>query len=63
MPFRPFVPFHQDDKFPLASKLAESAGNVVLAGVKNGPEFAYYNAWKILRCVLCLLYTSDAADE
>eukprot|EP00904_Undaria_pinnatifida_P010723 jgi/Undpi1/6781/HiC_scaffold_21.g09258.m1 len=41
-----------DDKFPLASNLAASAGNVVLPGVKNGPEFAYYNAWKILRAML-----------
>lgn len=41
-----------DEKFPLASKLAASAGNVVLPGVKNGPDFAYYNAWKILRSML-----------
>eukprot|EP00752_Nemacystus_decipiens_P018614 g16689.t1 len=41
-----------DAKFPLATRLAVSAGKTVLPGVKNGPEHAYYNALKMLQAML-----------
>ncbi|CAN0234818.1 unnamed protein product [Pylaiella littoralis] len=41
-----------DGKFPLATRLAASAGKAVAPGVKNGPEHAYFNALKMLEAML-----------
>ncbi|CAM9575547.1 unnamed protein product [Hapterophycus canaliculatus] len=40
-----------DGNFPLATRLAASAGSAVTPGVKNGPEHAYFNALKMLEAM------------